>query len=150
MSRTFFRRPIDFPTRDGCQGLKYNTAAFNSSLTRTYRELFLSLYCTNFLFQKSLPSASMSAINLPKKYDDTGYQAAHDDTYAHPLNPKPVERVLPPGVDRRAFDLALEECARSLGQGSALYVGNDLKDYVDPYELPEEGHEKRIPGAAIW
>lgn len=91
----------------------------------------------------------MSAVVLPKKYADPSYQAAHEGVYSHPLG-NALESVLPPGITRDVFDEALKECASVLSEHSAVYTGGNLKDYVDPYELPEDGYKERVPGAAIW
>lgn len=87
--------------------------------------------------------------SIPKRYGDPHYQAAHDDTYAHPLDPE-IPRVLPPGVTQQQFDDAIDKCTQVLGSSSSVNTGQDLKDFVDPYDLPEEGYEPKIPGAAIW
>lgn len=85
----------------------------------------------------------------PKRYADPHYQAAHDDTYWHPLD-REIPSVLPPGISREKFDDALRQCEQVIGPSSSVYTGQDLKDFVDPYDLPEEGHERKVPGAAIW
>lgn len=87
--------------------------------------------------------------STPKRYADPYYQATHDDTYAHPLDPE-IPKVLPPGITRQQFDDALRKCEQVVGASSSVYTGQNLKDFVDPYDLPEEGYEKNIPGAAIW
>lgn len=87
--------------------------------------------------------------SVSKRYADRDYQAAHDETYAHPLDPK-IPSVLPPGVTRPQFDEALRKWEQALGPSCSVVTGQDLKDFVDPYELPEEGYERRTPGAAIW
>lgn len=91
----------------------------------------------------------MGSPKNPKRYSDASYQAAHDDTYAHPLH-SDIPEVLPPGVSRQDFDSAMRSCAEVLGETSTIFAGRDLKEFVDPYDLPEEGCEKRVPGAAIW
>lgn len=91
----------------------------------------------------------MGSQRSPKRYSDPNYQAAHDDTYAHPLDSE-IPDVLPPGVTRQELDDAINECSKVLGGKSTILVGKDRKEFVDPYDLPEEGYEKRIPSAAIW
>lgn len=91
----------------------------------------------------------MNLQNTLKRYSLPSYQAAHDDTYAHPLDPE-IPEVLPPGVTRQEFDNALRRCAEVLGKDSTIFTGRDRHEFVDPYDLPEEGCEKKIPGAAIW
>ncbi|KAK6948854.1 hypothetical protein Daesc_008925 [Daldinia eschscholtzii] len=84
---------------------------------------------------------------LPK-YSDTLYQTAHDEAFSKPLVAK-IETVLPPDVSQEDFTLALEKITAALGE-DAVFTGDDLKDYVDPYEIPEAGHERSVPGAAAW
>lgn len=87
--------------------------------------------------------------STPARYADPSYQAAHDDTYRYPLNPE-IPRVLPPGINAQQFDEALYKCKQVVGSSSSVYTGKDLKDFVDPYDLPEEGYERKVPSAAIW
>lgn len=82
------------------------------------------------------------------RYADPEYQAAHDATFSNPLT-KEIPSVLPPGVSSKEFETALSQLAEALGEDS-VYKGEKLKDYVDPYEIPEGGHERNIPGAAVW
>lgn len=91
----------------------------------------------------------MGSREIPKRYSDPSYQSAHDDTYAHPLD-SDIPEVLPPGVSREEFENVLHRCAEALGENSTIFSGIGLKEFVDPYELPEEGFEKRVPSAAIW
>lgn len=84
-----------------------------------------------------------------KRYIDPDYQAAHDDAYRHPLDPD-IPSVLPPGTTQQEFDDAIRKCEQALGASSSVYTGQELKDFVDPYDLPEEGCERKVPGAAIW
>ncbi|KAI1479157.1 putative vanilly-alcohol oxidase [Daldinia eschscholtzii] len=82
---------------------------------------------------------------LPK-YSDPLYQTAHDEAFSKPLVAK-IETVLPPEVSQEDFTLALEKITAALGK-DAVFTGDDLKDYIDPYEIPEAGHERSVPGAA--
>lgn len=86
---------------------------------------------------------------MAKRYADPSYQAAHDDTYAHPLNSE-IPEVFPPDITRLEFDNAMSKCSQVIGRNSTIFRGPDRKDFVDPYDLPEEDCERRIPGAAIW
>ncbi|KUI53403.1 Vanillyl-alcohol oxidase [Cytospora mali] len=81
------------------------------------------------------------------RYTDPVYQAAHDDTFRTPIFEE-IATVLPPGVSREDFDGALNQIAATLGE-RAIFKGEKLKEYVDPYEIPEHGHERNIPGAAV-
>ncbi|RYP80447.1 hypothetical protein DL769_002474 [Monosporascus sp. CRB-8-3] len=89
----------------------------------------------------------MAATQPLPRYADPLYQSAHDDTFAKPII-KDIETVLPPGVSRGDFGEALKEIQESLGQ-DAVFTGSDLREYVDPYEIPESGHERNLPSAAV-
>lgn len=91
----------------------------------------------------------MSSPRTPLRYPDPRYQAEHDETYAHPLDSE-IPEVLPPGVTRQEFDDAMTKCAQVLGENSTIFTGSGRKEFVDPYHLPEGGHGRRIPSAAIW
>lgn len=82
------------------------------------------------------------------RYADPEYQAAHDDTFSQPVV-KGIPVALPPGVSREDFDKALDQISAVLGE-DAIFRGERLKEYIDPYEIPEGGHERNIPGAAVW
>ncbi|KAI1335671.1 glycolate oxidase [Xylariaceae sp. FL0016] len=83
---------------------------------------------------------------VEKTYTNPEYQAAHEETFAHPLDGE-VEVVLPPGITRQKLDDALKEIADAIGR-HAVFSGADLKDYVDPYEIPEAVEQRKIPCAA--
>lgn len=82
------------------------------------------------------------------RYADPVYQNAHDTTFSTPVL-KGIPATLPPGVSQEDFDKALDQIASTLGD-HAVFRGEKLKEYVDPYEIPEGGHERNIPGAAVW
>lgn len=82
------------------------------------------------------------------RYADPIYQSAHDNTYNKPII-QGIPNVLPPGVSQDDFDSALKQIGASLGE-DAVSRGERLKEYVDPYEIPEGGHERKVPGAAVW
>ncbi len=79
---------------------------------------------------------------------DAEYQAAHDDTFSHSLAPD-IEAVLPPGLDQEEFARALDELAAAVGK-EAVFTGASLKEYVDPYDIPESGQKRTVPSAAVW
>ncbi len=83
------------------------------------------------------------------RYADALYQNAHDDMFSKSLFAD-IPIVLPPGVDQQAFDAALEEFAAAVGGSQFVFSGTNLKEYVDPYEIPESGKERNIPSAAVW
>ncbi|GAW26802.1 putative glycolate oxidase [Rosellinia necatrix] len=85
---------------------------------------------------------------LPPAYADPTYQTAHEAVFSTPLTAK-IERVLPPGVSDGDFSKAIEKAVRVLGK-SAVFTGDDLKYYVDPYDIPEAGKARNIPSAAVW
>ena len=82
------------------------------------------------------------------RYTDTLYQSAHEECFSKPLIQE-IKSVLPPGVSQEDFSRALEELTQALG-ADAVFSGSDLKEYVDPYEIPEAGNERKLPGAAVW
>lgn len=91
----------------------------------------------------------MAAVKgLPPAYADSTYQSAHEEVFSTPLT-KIIETVLPPGVSQGDFSRAIEKFIRVLGK-DAVFTGNDLKYYVDPYDIPEAGKVRNIPSAAIW
>lgn len=89
----------------------------------------------------------MVAEHTPR-YADAEYQTAHDQTFSQPVV-KDIPAVLPPGVTREDFDKAVSQISEALGE-DAVFKGEKLKEYIDPYEIPEGGHERNIPGAAVW
>lgn len=89
----------------------------------------------------------MATIRAPT-YVDPKYQAAHEETFSHPLT-RDIPAVLPPGVSQENFGHALEELVDAVGK-DAVFTGEDLKDYVDPYEIPEAVDQRKIPCAAVW
>lgn len=82
------------------------------------------------------------------RYTDNLYQSAHDECFSKPLI-QGIESVLPPGLSQEDFSRALEELTQALG-ADAVFSGSALKEYVDPYEIPEAGKERKLPGAAVW
>lgn len=85
---------------------------------------------------------------MAPKYSDPLYQTAHEEAFSKPLVAK-IETVLPPDVSQEDFASALEQIVAALGN-DAVFTGDGLKDYVDPYEIPEAGHERSVPSAAAW
>lgn len=85
---------------------------------------------------------------LPPAYADPTYQTAHEDVFSRPLT-KNVETVLPPGVSEADFARAIKKAIEVLGK-DAVFTGDDLKYYIDPYDIPEAGRVRNIPSAAVW
>ncbi|KAK4545293.1 hypothetical protein LTR36_003473 [Oleoguttula mirabilis] len=89
----------------------------------------------------------MASIIPPIRYKDLEYQQAHNDLYLG-LSQLAPEHVLPPGVSQQDFDRAISEWVAALGE-SAVFTGDALRDYLDPYEIPQPGVERKIPSAAV-
>lgn len=84
----------------------------------------------------------------PVRYDDPEYQQAHNDLFlAIPVGAP--ESVLPPGVSQEEFGKAIDEFVDALG-GKAVFTGDALRDYLDPYEIRQPGVERKVPSAAVW
>lgn len=81
------------------------------------------------------------------RYADPVYQKAHEGTFSSPVV-EGIPSVLPPGVTQAEFDKALDQLATALGE-HAVFRGEKLREYVDPYEIPERG-PRHVPGAAVW
>ena len=94
-----------------------------------------------------IPLTTMSTSPKPR-YQDSEYQATHDELFSHPLT-RNIELVLPPEVSKEDFDAALQGFTEAVGK-DAVVTGNGLKDYVDPYEIPEVSGGKKVPSAAVW
>jgi hypothetical protein len=80
------------------------------------------------------------------RYADPEYQAAHDDTFSHPLVPE-IEKILPPGVREDDFAAAVESFVGIVGKDNVI---TDLTEYVDPYDIPESGISRKVPSLALW
>ncbi|RYC64660.1 hypothetical protein CHU98_g1562 [Xylaria longipes] len=90
----------------------------------------------------------MAAVaGLPPAYADSTYQTAHEEVYSTPLT-EAIELVLPPGVSQEDFSQAIEKVIGILGK-DAVFTGEDLRYYVDPYDIPEAGKLRNIPSAAV-
>jgi FAD/FMN-containing dehydrogenase len=88
----------------------------------------------------------MATAHAIPRYADQLSQTAHDNLFKTLLEPN-VKPVLPPGLSQAEFDNALKELGDAIGEG-ALFTGSRIKEYVDPYEIPEGGHGQRVPCAA--
>lgn len=88
--------------------------------------------------------------SLPQNtYPDPEYEKAHLDTFSSPGS-RPIKPVLPPGISQEKFNKALQELVRVVGQ-DAVFVGDALAHYVDPYDIHEKDDTKRkVPSAAVW
>jgi len=90
----------------------------------------------------------MPSSSAPVRYEDPEYQLAHHDLYLGITKEAP-EHILPPGVSQEDFDQAIGEFVAALGD-HAVFTGEALRDYTDPYEIPQAGVERKIPSAAVW
>lgn len=80
------------------------------------------------------------------RYGDKEYQDAHERVFSNPKTGD-LPSVLPPGVSQQDFDKALDQITAVIGE-EAVRRGEQLKEFVDPYEVPEKG-VRHIPGAAV-
>lgn len=83
----------------------------------------------------------------PIRYQDPEYQQAHNDLWLG-IPIEAPEHILPPGVTQEAFDKAIAEFVSAIGK-EAVFTGEALRDYVDPYEIASPGISRKIPSAAV-
>jgi hypothetical protein len=94
------------------------------------------------------PIFKMSTTIIPPiRYQDAEYQNAHNDLYLG-IPIKAPEQILPSGVSGIDFQQAIEAFVKTLGKDS-VFTGEALRDYVDPYEIPQPGVQRKIPSAAV-
>jgi hypothetical protein len=82
-----------------------------------------------------------------KAYLDNEYQSTHYDLFKESIT-VPLKPVLPPGLQQNAFDDAIREYKAAVGHGQVL-EGDDLTEYIDPYELQEAEGTRKMPSAAV-
>jgi hypothetical protein len=76
------------------------------------------------------------------------YQQTHQLVFQGSLT-RPLREVLPPGLSRADFKLAIDEFVSALGSDGVV-IGDALSDYVDPYELYEDkDSERKVASAAV-
>ena len=80
-------------------------------------------------------------------YIDKEYQSTHYSLFKDSIT-APLNSVLPPGVTQDVFDSAIQKYRDVVGK-EQVYQGDDLAEYIDPYELHEAEGNRRIPSAAI-
>jgi hypothetical protein len=86
---------------------------------------------------------------VPPTYPDADYEAAHRATFERAPR-HPIAQVLPPGVRKADFARALDEFVAAVGR-DAVFVGDALADYIDPYDVHEaDESRRRVPSAAVW
>jgi hypothetical protein len=102
-----------------------------------YRDIDPLRYTTEFSIMPS-PAAT---------YLDTEYQSTHYNLFKDSIT-VPLKSVLPPGVIRDGFDKAIRQYKDVVGDDQ-VYQGDELKEYIDPYELHELEGTRRMPSAAV-
>jgi len=121
-------------------------AAHLSNLRKLYYLRVSQLLILNLV--PSFLSDKMASTKLPLRYRDPVYQETHQSVFQGSLT-KPLKELLPPGVSREDFKLAIEEFVSALGSDGVV-IGEALSDYVDPYELYEDkDSERKVASAAV-
>jgi hypothetical protein len=80
-------------------------------------------------------------------YLDTEYQTTHYNLFKESIT-IPLKPVLPPEIRQEAFDEAIQKYRNAVGNDQVL-LGDDLTEYIDPYELREAEGERKMPSAAV-
>lgn len=80
-------------------------------------------------------------------YIDQEYQSTHYNLFKDSIT-VPLQSVLPPGVTQDAFDATLQKYRDVVGK-EQVYHGDDLAEYIDPYELHEAEGARKMPSAAV-
>jgi hypothetical protein len=80
-------------------------------------------------------------------YINPEYQSTHYNLFKDSVT-VPLKSVLPPGIDRDAFDTAIKRYKSIVGDAQ-VYEGEALTEYIDPYELHEAEGTRRMPSAAV-
>jgi FAD/FMN-containing dehydrogenase len=80
-------------------------------------------------------------------YKDTEYQSTHYNLFKDSVT-APLKSTLPPGVTRYAFDAAALQYMAIVGHEQVV-SGDDLVEYIDPYELGAEEGIRKMPSAAV-
>ena len=80
-------------------------------------------------------------------YLDAEYQSTHFNLFKESIT-VPLKPVLPPGVKQDAFNDAIRKYQDAVGDDQVLQ-GDDLTEYIDPYELREAEGNRKMPSAAV-
>ncbi|KAJ4344464.1 uncharacterized protein N0V89_012206 [Didymosphaeria variabile] len=88
----------------------------------------------------------MSSLPSPA-YVNAEYQSTHYNLFKDSIT-VPLKRVLPPGVTQYAFDAAIIQFMAVVGHEQVL-LGDQLTEYIDPYELWEAEGKRKMPSAAV-
>ncbi|PNS21543.1 hypothetical protein CAC42_902 [Sphaceloma murrayae] len=90
----------------------------------------------------------MASTELPgTRYHDAEYQKHHTKMFDQSLT-QPLKPVLPPGLSQEQFEAAVKDFVGVVGK-KGVFMGNALKDYVDPFELWEHEGKRKQPSAAV-
>ncbi|EUC32826.1 vanillyl alcohol oxidase [Bipolaris zeicola 26-R-13] len=81
-------------------------------------------------------------------YTDPTYQSTHYNLFRDSIT-KPLPRVLPPGLSRSTFDVALARYRSVVGAEQVYDSEEKLVEYIDPYELHEAEDTRKVPSAAV-
>lgn len=79
---------------------------------------------------------------LNKEYQDTHYNLFKDSITVS------LQSILPPGISQNVFDNAIRGYQDAVGEDQVLQ-GDDLMEYIDPYELQEAEGKRKMPSAAV-
>ncbi|KAL2256673.1 hypothetical protein VTK26DRAFT_1317 [Humicola hyalothermophila] len=87
---------------------------------------------------------------FPQTYTDPACEAAHRATFESPPR-HPIPPVLPPGVSRETFAVAIAELTALLGADAVFATPDRLADYIDPYDVHEHegGGEEQDDAEAV-
>lgn len=80
-------------------------------------------------------------------YVDNEYQNTHYNLFKDSITVE-LTSVLPPGVSQDTFNNAVQGYKAAVGNDQVLQ-GNDLTEYIDPYELQEAEGTRKMPSAAV-
>lgn len=90
----------------------------------------------------------MASTQLQPRYADfpeasQKHRKIFDSSLLQPLQP-----ALPPGLDQVQFDRVIGELVENVGP-DRVFIGEGLRDYVDPFEFWEVEGQRRVPSAAV-
>jgi hypothetical protein len=87
-------------------------------------------------------------ITMPSQaYLDNEYQSTHYNLFKDSITVS-LKPVLPPDLQQSTFDNAIKEYKTAVGEDQVL-EGDDLTEYIDPYELQEAEGTRKMPSAAV-
>jgi hypothetical protein len=80
-------------------------------------------------------------------YLDKEYQSTHYNLFKESITVS-LKPILPPGLQQNTFNDAIRDYKAAVGEGQVL-EGDDLTEYIDPYELQEAEGTRKMPSAAV-